>query len=181
MISKSVMEEGIRLLASNSKKRIDITEKVNLCEYTLKNWTDKEFMVVVEKSLIRFDAFPSIQELLNLYRENRRERQTEISQQIRGCKNCNYTGYRKYLTKVDWFDFDTKKIIKKEMPCISACGCNLGKLRRQEDPKLFWYNDVIQRENVKPLPDNYKEENPVIGMMEQLETLRIEDEEELPF
>ena len=148
-MDKDNIKINITALKTNFHRKIDIEDLVILCQKKLPNWDNRKFKEIIDYIIDNYSNYPdnliqTIEQInYNLFGIN-------VQEIIKGCFKCNGTGYREYRTFVDWYDFDTKKIIKKKMPCISACGCELGRKRKREIPGLFWYNDVIKRNDVDP-------------------------------
>lgn len=171
MMDIDIIRKGVELIAANLTKRVNVEDKVSLLNYSLKSWTEERFMKIVNYTIENFDRFPTVRELKSLYYNQKETERGEIE----GCADCNYSGFRKYLTWVPVYNFKEKQIAKAKMICIAACGCSLGRNRKIEDPELPWYNDIIKREGVESIDGDT---NVMHGVIKDMERRHIE---ELPF
>ena len=177
---KTILEAIVSLKSiysiSITKKEIDYI--IESWKGNIDNWNTTEFWAVIyyiEDNTDKFPEFPKPTDLIRAFKFLELEKREK---EIKGCKKCNYSGYRHYRTFVDWFDFETKTIIKKKMPCIAACGCDLGRKKKKEDPDLFWYNDVIKRSDVELFEEEVDMEKVLKPIIDKTE---LDDIEELPF
>jgi len=179
---KSIFQEGVELIASDIPKNIypkDIAAKVSLLDYKLKDWSEEEWMRVVDKVLDSgYDYFPKIEQLREIHDTMFKKRaHFNVS-----CGKC-FTGLRRYMAEVEVFDFLTRTLVKRGMPCVAACSSCTEGLRRNQEEGFLFYNVVMKRKDTRPMPydesENYEEvkemvRNSKIGM-------EPEYDEELPF
>lgn len=176
-MDKNNIEANLIALKINFHRNINIDDLIILCQKKLPNWDNIRFKGIIDNIIDNYSSYPDnlIQTITqvdyNLYG-------AKSQKIVKGCYKCNKTGYRQYRTFVDWYDFNTKKIIKKKIPCISACDCELGKKRKREIPDLFWYNDVIKRNDV----EQFKGEVDIDEILKPLtDKKKLNEKEELPF
>ena len=189
-MDKNNIEVNLIALKTNFHRNINVEDLVILCQKKLPDWDNIRFKGIIDHIIDNYSSYPD--NLIQTITQTDYNLHGIGTQKIiKACFKCKGTGYRKYITPVDWYDFDTKKIVKKKMPCISACGCDLGRKRKREIPDLFWYNDVIKRSDVepfegevdmgevlKPLADKKElEEGAIRGLVKK----EPDDEDELPF
>jgi hypothetical protein len=190
-MTKTKIREGVELIASDIPRKMypkDVEAKISLLEYKL-DWKDEEWMKVVDRVLdLGYDYFPKFEQLKEIHNSLFPDK----SWFRHSCANCSM-GLRRYIAPVQVFDFLTRKVVKREMPCAAACSsCKEGQRRHQEEGFLF-YNDVMKRKDTKPM--GYDESKNAEEVQEMVRNSQIgkepeelpfvidkkEDEEELPF
>jgi len=177
-MTKTKIREGVELIASDIPRKMypkDIDAKCSLLEYKF-DWEDEEWMKVVDRVLdLGYDYFPKLTQLIEIHDSLFVRKRFFRS----SCKKCSQ-GLRRYIAPVSVFNFLTKEVAKREMPCAAACSSCKEGIRRHKEEGFLLYNDVISRENTRPI--GYDETENAKEVQEMVRNSKIGKEpEELPF